>query len=467
MTGEAKKTESGMTSVGLLWSAAQNRGQAVLLQEGPKGIRCLGREAITGFEQLTKRLRPLTETQEDGQPSISMLVGLDSSQVGFYVFDVPSVQEPQLTSIVRTQAEGYLPLPVSGMRLAWRVDPGQPADRCILAAVRSEVYQQSMSRFSRAVIQSITPDVVGLVACWHDCFQSSRQKTVVLRIAADEAVAVLTEYGRILNAVRVDVDPEGPAQLLVGDLLQALHSLGPEIRQTDLFLLSTGSAGHAELLEELGKEGFHVHVSDLDREKLVQLQDPDPSVIEACPEAFGLALLGLRRQSVDFDFTRQKLGPELTGRQQVFSASVLRAVLSMILAVVIGVIGLYWKDKVELSSLQRQLSQEEEGQTAQRLLQQMEYRRQVAQTRPDLLALLDIIRQVMPEEMLLDQVLFERGKPVELRGVAVSYEQTYEFQKNLQQRGDIRQVQLVEPTFDEKSKKVNFTIRFAYRNFSG
>lgn len=464
MTGEAKHTASLKTAVGLLWSAAQNRGQAVLLQQGPEGIRCIGQETITDSGQLTKRLEHPTESQ---QQSVSMIVGLESSQVGFYVFEVPSVQEPQLTSLVRTQAEGCLPLPISEMRLAWRVDSGQPADRCVLAAVRNEVYRQTESRFSGPELRSITPDVVGLIACWHECFQSSSQKTVLLNITAGEAVAVLTEYRRILNAVRVDVDPEGPALLLVGDLLQALHSLSPDIRQSDLFLLQTGPKRHTEVLEELEKEGFHVHGSAPDREKLSRFRGLDAGMVEACPQAFGLALLGLRGQSVDFDFTIQKTGPELTTRQKVFSAAVLRAVLSMILAIGIGVVGLYWKDKVELRNLQKQLIREAEGKTAQRLLQQMEYRQQIAQTRPDLLELLDIIRQVLPEGMLLDQVLFERGKPVELRGTAASYEQTYEFQKSLQKRGDIRQVQLVEPTFDEKTKKVNFTIRFQYRNFSG
>jgi Tfp pilus assembly protein PilN len=97
----------------------------------------------------------------------------------------------------------------------------------------------------------------------------------------------------------------------------------------------------------------------------------------------------------------------------------------------------------------------------------MDYRQHVAKARPDLLELLDLLRQVQPEGLLLDQFTFERGKPVELRGIADSYEQAYEFQKKLQQRSEIRQVQLLEPTLDEKTKKINFRIRFLYRSFSG
>lgn len=467
MTDQAKQTASVKISAGLLWSAAQNRGQVVLLSKGPEGLRCLVRETVTDPGRWAGRLPSASGGGKEESAPVSLVVGLNSSQVGFYVFEVPSVQEPQLTAIVHTQAESCLPLSVNAMRMAWRVDPDQPADRCVLAAVRNEVYQQTLSQLPDTQTLSMAPDAVGLIACWHECYQSSRQKTVVLYFTEEEAMAVLTESGRILNAVRVDMDPQQTRRLLIGDLLQALHSLSPDIRQTDLFLMETGSDPHAGLLEELEKEGFHVHRSALDRDKLGRLGRPDPKAIEICPEAFGLALLGLAARPVDFDFTRRQAEPEPTVRGQLLSVPVLRTVLSIAAAVIITAIGLYWKDKVQLNTLQRQLTQAEQGQTAQRLLQEIGYRRQVAQVRPDMLELLDILRQVLPEEIILDQFLFERGRPVELRAVASGFEQAYEFQKKLQSRSEIRQVQLVEPTLDERTRKVNFTIRFMYRNFSG
>jgi Tfp pilus assembly protein PilN len=467
LTGEAKKPGSVKISAGLLWLAARNSGQAVLLRQGGGEIEYLGYEMISGTGRLTDWARRLGGLSPDAQAKVLVQTGLDSSQVGFYVFDVPSVAGPQLTSIVRTQAEGVLPLPVSAMRLAWRVDPAQPANRCVLAAVRSEVYEQAKVRASGGDGGSVVPDAVGLIACWHACFESSRHRAVVLTIGAGQAVAVLTEQGRILNAVRVDVDPDAPARLLVGDLLQSLASLGSDMQNTEIFLLSGGSNRFPQLSEELKKEGFHVHLSGLDREKIRRIEKADPGVMETCPEAFGLALLGLDGRTADFDFTVERAQPSLTVRQQMLSAPVLRGVLWILLAAVVCVIGLYWKQKTELRTLEQRLSAAEEGKTAQQLLAMMDYRQQVAQARPDILELLDILRQVQPEGLLLDQFTFERGKPVELRGIADSYEQAYEFQKNLQQRSEIRQVQLLEPTFDEKTKKVNFRIRFMYRTFSG
>jgi hypothetical protein len=467
LSGESKKRGLVKLSAGLLWSAGRDNGQAVLLRQGPGGMTYLGCETLNGTQQPGVWARQFGEPDPDTQMTVSVQTGLDSSQVGFYVFDVPSVNEPQLTSIVRTQAEGVLPLPISAMRLAWRVDTAQPANRCILAAVRNEVYEQARIRGAGGDGGSVVPDAVVLIACWHACFESSRHRAVVLTIGIGQAVAVLTDQGRILNAARVDVDPDAPARLLVGDLLQSLATLGADAQSTEIFLLSGGADRFPQLPEELKKEGFHVHLSGLDRDKMRRIEKADAKVVENCPEAFGLALLGLDGRAADFDFTVERAQPSLTIRQQLLSAPVLRAILGILLAVVVCVMGLYWKEKTELKTLEQRLSAVEEGKTAQQLLAMMEYRRQVAQARPDLLELLDLLRQVQPEGLLLDQFTFERGKPVELRGIADSYEQAYEFQKKLQQSSEVRQIQLLEPTFDEKTRKINFRIRFAYRTFSG
>ncbi|HPY76333.1 MAG TPA: PilN domain-containing protein [Anaerohalosphaeraceae bacterium] len=467
LAAESKKSGQIKLSAGLLWSSTQNLGQAVLLRQEAQTIECLGCETVAGDRRPVDWAVRLAGLNPQEQTKISVQTGLNSSQVGFYVFDVPSMPEPQLSSIVRTQAEGVLPLPISSMRLAWRVDLAQPANRCILAAVRSEVYQQARDWGIPQEGGAVIPDAVGLIACWHACFESARHQALALTVGTDQAVAVLTEEGRILNLVRIDVDPDASARLLIGDLLQSLATLGSDMQSTEIFLLSGGSDRHPQLAEELKKEGFHVHLSGLDRDKMRRIKNADPDAIQRCPEAFGLALLGLDGRAMDFDFSVERASPSLTMRQQMLSAPVLRAAVGILLAAAVCVLGLYWKEKTELRTLQRRLSVSDEGQTAQQLLAMMDYRQHVAKARPDLLELLDLLRQVQPEGLLLDQFTFERGKPVELRGIADSYEQAYEFQKKLQQRSEIRQVQLLEPTLDEKTKKINFRIRFLYRSFSG
>lgn len=456
------------TSIGLRWSAAENCIQTVRLRRSPQGIEVQDFQTFPLNSSVSESLRRAIATNAGDGP-LSLAVGIDSACVGFYRLEVPPLPAPQLVAVVRTQAEGYLPLPVSAMRLAWHIDNDSSENRCVLAAVKNDLYEQAAKALPSDVSVSIVPDLVGLLTAWRIFFQPAPgpQETVLLKLTAHQASAVLTEEGRLLGAARIDIDPQAPAELLKTDLIQMLESLSPQVRSRPIFVLDTQAEPFPSLLEELRQENFQIQTCRPSADKIKRLARLTPEITADCPEALGLALLALDGQTIDFDFTIEQTEPAPSLRQQLFSAPVRRTALSLVLAVVLVLIGLYWKDKTELRILQQQLSTAEKGQTAQQMLQMMEFRKQVAAARPDLLELLDLLRQTQPEGLLLDQFLFERGKPVELRGVAASYEQAYEFQKNLQNRNEFRQVQLIEPTLDEKTRKVNFRIRFLYRNFSG
>ncbi|HOK67046.1 MAG TPA: PilN domain-containing protein [Anaerohalosphaeraceae bacterium] len=468
MTAEKEKNDMPNTSIGLRWSAADNLIQVVRLRRSPQGIEFQDFRTFPLNSSVSESLRHAIPANP-GDGALALAVGIDSSCVGFYRLEVPSLPAPQLVAVVRTQAEGYLPLPVSAMRLAWRIDKHLSENRCILTAVKNDLYEHVSKPLPADASVSIAPDLVGLLTAWRTFFHPAPgpQETVLLKLTPHQVSAVLAEEGRLLGAARIDIDPQAPLELLKTDLIQMLESLTPQIRSKPIFVLDTQADPFPSLIDDLRQENFQVQPCRPSPEKTKRLARLTPETAADCPEALGLALLALDGQAVDFDFTIEQTEPAPSLRQQLFSAPVRRTALSLVLAVVLVLIGLYWKDKTELRILQQQLSTAEKGQTAQQMLQMMEFRKQVAAARPDLLELLDLLRQTQPEGLLLDQFLFERGKPVELRGVAASYEQAYQFQKNLQQRNELRQVQLIEPTLDEKTKKVNFRIRFLYRNFSG
>lgn len=468
LTAEKEKIDTPNLSIGLRWSAAENLIQAVRLRRSPQGMEFQDLRTFPLNSSVSESLRRAIPTNPGDAP-LSLAVGIDSSSIGFYRLEVPSLPAPQLVAVVRTQAEGYLPLPISAMRLAWRVDKNLSENRCVLAAVRNELYEQAAKSLPSDAFVSIAPDLVGLLTAWQAFFQPAAgpQETVLLKLTPHQVSAVLSEEGRLLGAARIDIDPQTPLELLKTDLIQMLESLTPQSRSKPIFVLDTQTHPFPLLLDELRQENFQIQSCRPSPEKIKRLARLTPEIAADCPEALGLALLVLDGQPIDFDFTIEQTEPAPSLRQQLFSAPVRRTALSLGLAVLVVLLGLYWKDKTELRILQQQLSTAEKGQTAQQMLQMMEFRKQVAAARPDLLELLDLLRQTQPEGLLLDQFLFERGKPVELRGTAASYEQAYQFQKNLQQRNEFRQVQLIEPTLDEKTKKVNFRIRFLYRNFSG
>jgi Tfp pilus assembly protein PilN len=121
---------------------------------------------------------------------------------------------------------------------------------------------------------------------------------------------------------------------------------------------------------------------------------------------------------------------------------------------------------MELETLERRLNEPRDGQTAAAFLERQEYRKQIARTRPDLIDLMTVLQETRPEGVLLDSLVFELGKPVEIKGQADSYEQAYEFHKNLSGKSGVSKPQLIEPAMDEKTRKVKFAIQFAYRHFS-
>lgn len=467
MAAEPTKNKMFEASVGLQWSPAEKQFQAVLLRRRPEGIEFDGPKTISANSSLLESLRQQFQLPSDDASPVALAVGIDSSHVGFYHFEVPAVHDSQLVSIIRTQAEGYLPLPVSSMRLAWRVDAAPSENRCVLAALRNDLYQQLISRWPDSQPFSAVPDVVGLMASWQTFCPCTHQEAVLLKLSPTQAAAILAEGRRILNAARFDVDPDGSFELLKTDIIQLLESISPQIRSKPIFLWENKESPFPALAEDLKNKGFQIQPCSPLPEKTRRFRNLTVQTAASCPEALGLALLALDGVSMDFDFTIELTEPAPTLRQQLFSAPVRRTALSLLLAAVVCTAGLYWKDKTELRLLQKQLTAAEKGQSAQEMLQRMEFRKQVAAARPDILELFDILRQTQPEGLILDQFLFERGKPVELRGTAGSYEQAYEFLKNLQKRNELRQAQLLEPALDEKTKKVTFRIRFLYRNFSG
>ena len=90
----------------------------------------------------------------------------------------------------------------------------------------------------------------------------------------------------------------------------------------------------------------------------------------------------------------------------------------------------------------------------------------VADGRPDVLDILTKVNESVQPEMLLDNFVFQKGKPVSISSFAKSYEQVYEFEKTLADKSGISDVKIISPTFDEKQKRVNFKMTFHYKDFT-
>jgi len=99
------------------------------------------------------------------------------------------------------------------------------------------------------------------------------------------------------------------------------------------------------------------------------------------------------------------------------------------------------------------------------LMQRQKLIKSVAQQRPDLLELLGQINASGERGIKLESFHFKKGQPVTITGEAPANEQLYKFEKNLQDRKNIKSVKM-NPSRDAKTKKTKFTITFHYRNFT-
>lgn len=456
------KTQSGgaSVSIGLTWSEKSNRAELVILRREDGQIRAAGTETVSSPEQwkeLLVRCRP----DKSSRPAVC--AGLDSSQVGFYTFDLPPVESERLAPIVRTQAERCLPLPLEQMHYTWRADDQEGGKRCLLAAIRRETLEGLYAALPGAGLRAVLPDVQALVCGWYEGFQSSERPSILLCVLEREAVAILAERRNIRQVIRIDIDPHpASAALWVNDTVQAVRTLRSEAKEAPVYLWDLGSDRSRELSAALVEQGLSVTPCEPDPRKIRLLGLDNPEVLRRRPREFALALLGLDGRPTDFDFTRQETALVSTTPKTARRRIVLHAVAALLVLAA----GWYWKDRMELETLERRLNEPRDGQTAAAFLERQEYRKQIARTRPDLIDLMTVLQETRPEGVLLDSLVFELGKPVEIKGQADSYEQAYEFHKNLSGKSGVSKPQLIEPAMDEKTRKVKFAIQFAYRHFS-
>ena len=460
------KTQSGkkQITIGLTWSAASGSARAVIVSRDGQTIREIQSSTVSSAEQWKELLGRY------GSPSSAKLavnVGLNSSQVGFYDFPLPPVSAEQLPLIVRSQAEGCLPLPLGQMQYAWRMDRRDTNKHCVLAAVRKDVLDRLKTALPGREFDTVIPDIQALVDCWNTCYESTMAPSILLAVSDHEAAVILTEGHSIRHVVRVDIDPEPSAAVLwMGDILQAIRLEQTLSAEAAVFLLAVPNSDVSAIIyNQLGQEGRSVSLCRPDQQKLRQLGIENNTLLLEYPKETALALLEPEGSTCDFDFTcSQSVGKEQ--KQTSWAGRWLSVLLSLLVAVLVLAGGMYWKDQMELKQLETLLSETQGENAVAALLARQEYRKQIARVRPDLIELLTVLQKAQPEDVFLDSLLFDLHKPVEIKGQAPSYEKAYEFHKNLTGSIGIGQVRLIEPTLDEKSKKVSFTIRFSYRHFS-
>jgi len=421
-------------------------------------------------------VEPTAHTGADSNRAV--VVGFNSAGVAFYRITVPAVGEEETASIVKLQVETRLPLPVEQMELAWRADQMQNGQVGItVAAARKKHLQRFVEDVQSFEPTKILLDCEGVVKAWKAFFSGNNKYAVVVSMAERNTQVCLAEDGRLSNAMVLDIGMEDLAaeneeeqmatcERFVQDMRSVLELFGDaEQAESPVFVLSDGDATHVSIVSSLRSAGLNARIALPDVKKLRVANEIGIEGIYKYHMPIGLGLMALEAREDELNIFEHLYSP--TGKQEkkhwLYSPKVACVIAAVML--LLSVVVLYAVDMASPGAIEKRLSKSGSEADINLLMQRQKLIKTVAQQRPDLLDLLGQVNASGDRGIKLESFHFKKGLPVTITGQASTNEQYYKFEKSLEDRKSIKSVK-PKPSFDAKTKKVNFTITFHYKSFT-
>lgn len=419
---------------------------------------------------------PMAHRSPDSDRAV--VVGYNSAGVAFYRITVPAVGEEETASIVKLQAETRLPLPVEQMEMAWRADQvrnGQVG--FIVAAARKKPLEDFVENVRNFEPTKISLDCEGVTKAWKEFFCGNEKLAVVVSMAGQNTQVCLVENGRLCNAMLLDVGMEDltaedeteqlqTSERFIQDMISVLELFGySDQSELPVFMLSDGNSAHMNLVSSLNSAGLDAQIALPD---IKELRTPSEVGIEDIYEyrvAIGLGMMAFETSKNELNIFEHIYKPTLKKEKVywVYSPKIaggIAAAMLVLFITVYCVVGI-----ASPVAIEKHLKASASDSDLNSLMQRQKLIKSVAQQRPDLLELLGQINASGERGIKLESFHFKKGQPVTITGEAPGNEQLYKFEKNLQDRKNIKSVKM-NPSRDAKTKKIKFTITFHYRNFT-
>lgn len=412
-------------------------------------------------------------------------VGFGSAGVAFYHIEAPAIDREEAAAIVKMQVENLLPLPADQIEVVWRTRPSVNGKAGItLAAAKKELLQKFVESVRCLEPRTILLNCEAVVKAWRAFFGGDEKTAVVVSLGARNSQVCLAEDGQLSSAVVLDVGmedfPEGPdepggyeeglspeqaeaADRFCKDMGSVLESFGlTDAKDLPIVVLSGGSSDIERVVAYLKSAGMNAASAS---PELGSVTSQDGLNAEDLYEY--RVPLGLAAMAVDDSTEGLKLFESLyvaAGEEKKKGGLYSRRVAGAIAAVMLVALLLtaYLVDAAtykRLSALESQPRFKEAG-------QRYELMKIAAQQRPDLMELLSDINSSEIKGITLDSLWFRKGQLVTITGQAQSTEQTYEFQKYLLGKSGIKEVNLEHPAKADKDRKVKFTMKFHYKQYT-
>jgi hypothetical protein len=407
--------------------------------------------------------------------SAPAVVGLDMSSVAFYRIDAPHVSQEETASIVRMQAESFLPLPPDQIELAWRTMPSTNGKVDVaMAAARRDVLVKFAEQVRDFRPRSILLACEGTARAWLALFGGQEHQAVLVSLGANQTQLTFVIDGLVANAAVVDT---GTAELagaqppsieiterFTQDVRTAMSSFGwKEPEPWSVVILSDGREAMERVAGMLQAGGLSARTCT---PASTPARAPSGFGVQEVYEyrtAIGLALLGLDAAGGGLDLFDQIVRAEQQKKDQIARHSTWLAAALAAVALIVLIAASYAIDVTKERRLSNLVNQAgfEEARQRQILL------RILARNRPDVLDMLTEINVGENPGIVLETLHFKKGQLITIVGQADNQKQMSDFQKHLLKSKSLSAVDILPgATRDSKTNKVKFTMNFHYKNFT-
>ncbi len=180
----------------------------------------------------------------------------------------------------------------------------------------------------------------------------------------------------------------------------------------------------------------------------------------------GLGILGLQGSRQKFNMfaniTRRKPVEKRATALPTWRLSGAAALVLALAAILSG----YFSDVARLRKVNDFLAENEANINIIQLQKENRIKTIVAVERPEIMEFIMMISDSKPDQLEIDSIHLQKGRPVNITGHTKNMDKFYEFEKNVKDHKEAKNVRFDPGNFDPKKKTWNFVMSFEFDMFA-
>lgn len=430
-----------------------------------------GEENVFNWRDFAAKCSISFESTEEVEPENRkpVVVGYDSAGTAFSRVNIPEVEDKELESMVKLQAESRLPLPADQMEIAWRADKEKEGQIAItIAAARRQQVQSFVDKIAGFKPTNIFLDCEGIVKVWKVIFSGNAQNAVIINTDSRNTQICLTKNGELINAVALDmgieditgVEADEQAENIerfVQDTKSIVDLFGiDKSEKFQVFILCDGSEIYNELASSLKYEGLNATTAKPDTKKFNAKSNLSAQDIFEYRLQIGLALMIIETTEKELNLFKNIYKPFGADKQThwLYSPKIAGAIAAAALIIFLGVV--YAIDVTTPNKMVKIIDDVAPDTDIAMLVEQQNVLKSIQQQRIDILQILSQLSANSTDNenataagrrgpmnngrIQLDSFDFRMGRPITIAGQASDHETLYRFEDRLKKIPGIKDV---------------------------